>query len=202
MNLDDEPLDYEFSLTPNRQSGWEAYVTSFRGTARGWDDDEGEDRVVGRIRGQRIELTAARADGVDRAELLESISPEIADFADSMLDGDGHCPSCVPTKGLDSEPGLCDCLVYVESIEVEPDLRGHQVGTGLLRRCAEILEIGHCLIGLKAFPISNEVGSRRSTGEIERVKHFYERLGFSFGHGEFMVKNAALCKSAVRPEPD
>lgn len=202
MNLDDEPLDYEFSLTPNRLSGWEAYVTSFRGTARGWDDDSDEERVVGQIRGQRIELKSARVDGVDRAELLESISPEIADFAAGMLDRDGRCPVLLSTDGLESEAGLCDCLLYIESIEIEADLRGQRVGTGLLRRCAEVLEIYHCLIGLKAFPISNEIGSGRSVEEIERVKHFYERLGFLHGKGEFMVKNAATCKPAARPGGD
>jgi len=202
MQLEDDSLEYEFSLTPNRLSGWEAYVTSFRGSARGWDDELDQDREVGQIRGQRVELAAARTDGVDRAELLESISPEIADFAVAMLDREGRCPLLISTQGLESVAGQCDCLLYVESIEVEADLRGQQVGTGLLRRCAEVLEIYHCLIGLKAFPISNTIGSGRSEEEIVRVKHFYERLGFAHGGGEFMVKNAATCKSAVRPRSD
>ena len=202
MKLEDDALDYEFSLTPNRLSGREAYVTSFRGVARGWDDDSDEEREVGRIRGQRIELVMAKKDGVDRAELLESISPEVADFAVSMLDGDGYCPHVLSTVGLESEAGYCDCLVYIESIEIDADARGQQIGTGLLRRCAEVLEIYHCLIGLKAFPISNSPGQGRTEEEIARVKHFYERLGFAHGNNEFMVKNAATCKSALRPGPD
>ena len=198
----DEPLDYEFSLSPNRLSGAESYVTTFRGTARGWDDDLGDERQAGSIRGQRIDLAAARHDGVDRVELLESISPEIADFATKMLDGDGHCPLGMQLDGMDTVAGLCDCLVYIESIEVEQELRGQHVGTELIRRCAELLDIHRCLIGLKAFPISNEPGSGRSDAEIERVKHFYERLGFAHGVGEFMVKNAALCKSTAKPPMD
>jgi len=198
----DDPLEYEFSLSPNRLSGADSYVTSFKGSARGWDDEAGEERQAGSIRGQRIDLAAARGDGIDRVELLESISPEIADFAAQMLDGDGHCPAGIPLEGLSTQGGLCDCLVYIESIEVEQELRGQQVGTELIRRCAELLDIHRCLIGLKAFPISNQPGVGRSDAEIQRVKHFYERLGFAHGAGEFMVKNAALCKSTARPPQD
>ena len=202
MSHIDEPLDYQFSLSPNRLSGAESYVTSFTGVARGWDDDAGDERPVGSIRGQRIDLAAAREDGIDRVALLESISPEIADFAAQMLDGDGHCPAGIQLHGMATEGGWCDCLVYIEAIEVEQELRGQHVGTGLLRRCAELLDIHRCLLGLKAFPISNAPGSGRSNAEIQRVKHFYERLGFSRGAGEFMVKNAALCKSTARPPQD
>jgi len=202
MSSIDEPLEYEFSLSPNRLSGAESYVTAFKGAARGWDDELGDERTVGSIRGQRIDLAAARKDGLDRVELLESISPEIADFAAQVLSGDGHCPVGMRLEGMDTERGLCDCLVYIESIEVEQELRGQHVGTELIRRCAELLDIHRCLIGLKAFPISNEIGSGRSDAEIQRVKHFYERLGFAHVAGEFMVKNAALCKSTVRPPAD
>lgn len=194
-----EPLEYEFSLSPNRLSGAERYVTAFKGTARGWDDEAGEERQAGSIRGQRIDLATARADGVERGELLESISPEIADFAAQMLDGDGHCPAGIQLEGMSVEGGLCDCLVYIESIAVQQELRGQHIGTELIRRCAEVLDIHRCLIGLKAFPISNQPGTGRSDAEIRRVKHFYERLGFSHGAGEFMVKNAAFCKSTAKP---
>lgn len=197
MTAIEEPLQYEFSLTPSQLSGWQDYVIIFRGIARVWDNNLDEERDVGIIQGQKINLAAARFDGVDRAALLESITPEILEFSNAVLDKDGRCPSQLPVRSRDSS-GRCPCLVYIEAIEVEADLRGNDIGTGLLERFAEVAEIDNCLIGLKAFPLSREYGSDRRPEDIERVKHFYERLGFVRGPQEYMLKDASQCKSAIK----
>lgn len=193
----EEPLQYEFSLTPNQQSGWGDYVTSFKGRARGWDEDLDDERQVGVILGQKINLAAAHFDGVDRAALLESITPDILDFSRAVLDRDGRCPAQLPVRSADKS-GRCPCLVYIEVIEVEPDFRGNEIGTGLLQHFADVAEIDNCLIGLKAYPLSKDYGSERRPEDIERVRHFYERLGFARGPSDYMLKDASQCKSAIK----
>jgi len=197
MTTIDEPLQCEFSLTPNQLSGWENYVISFKGIARGWDDDLGDDVKAGLIQGQRIDLAAAHYDQIDRAVLLESISPEIADFTKTVHDLDGRCPSQLPVKSRGKD-GRCPCLIYIEAIEVEQELRGQDIGTGLLRRFSEVVEVDNCLIGLKAFPLSRNYGEDRSKEAIERIKHFYERLGYVRGPQEYMLKDASQCKPAIK----
>ena len=195
--MQDLELEYEFSLRPDERTGFGSYVTRFHGRALLWDDEAADDREVGHIKGQRVDLAAARYDRADIPDLLDSISPELSEFAGAVLAGDGHCPTAL--KVVSHGPGgECDCLVYIAAIEVEPDLRGQHIGTGLLRRFAEVVEIDHCLIGLKAFPPLDDPAARRTPAQIQQVKHFYERLGFVHGAGEFMIKDAAQCDPAKK----
>ena len=87
----------------------------------------------------------------------------------------------------------CDCLIYVEEIIVDHGHRGEHIGTYLLQRMSELIDMENGLVALKAYPISGElesIGTPRTEEEIARVKHFYERLGFTHSIEDFMLKDA------------
>ncbi len=90
--MEDRPDDNEFvfTLKPDPDPEIGQYVIAFEGPATAWDDDIGDDRPVGHIRGHRIDLVSALHDGLGQDALLESLTPEIADVAQAVL-SDGHC---------------------------------------------------------------------------------------------------------------
>ena len=90
----------------------------------------------------------------------------------------------------------CDCLVYVEEIIVHPEHRGEHIGTYLLQRMSESIDMENGLVALKAYPISGALeftDTPKTEEEIAQVKHFYERLGFTHSLDDFMVKDARHC---------
>ena len=204
MNKLTESLEYEFSLAPSQDPAFAHYLSTFSGRALAWDDARGEDRVVAEIHGYKLDLAAARFDHVPLEELLDSVSSDLSDFKDVVVGADGHCPPLSDSyalAGCDS----CDCIVYLDKLLVDPGFRGQHIGTQLMARFSEVVHIDHCLLGLKAYPLAEDgTPLRRTPSAIERVKHFYERLGFQRARGEFMVKDASLCAPARkrhRPRP-
>ena len=187
-----ESLEFEWVLRPDSNPVIEHYVLHFRGEARTWDDDVGEEVLVGRIAGHRVDLALARHDGVSLDELLDSVSHAIAEFKNTAF-ADNNC--YVPlTRAKSSDPQQhCECLVYIDEVVVEPSHRGKGVGSELFRRMSESIDLEFCVIGLKAFPISKEPGAPRSEEEIERVKQFYVRLGFHPVGQDYMIKDASQC---------
>jgi len=188
-----DDIEFEFRLKPADDEQLGRYILAFEGEASIWDDGAARERVVGNISGHRVDLVSAIHDGMTQTEILECLTPEIADFAQAVLP-DSRCmlpPSADDT--LDQEP--CDCLVYIARLWVEPDQRAQGVGSALLRRLGATIDIEHCLIALKAYPIREDPTGRASEDEIARVKHFYERIGFETASGQFMVKDARRCEA-------
>jgi GNAT superfamily N-acetyltransferase len=195
MPTEDLPDDIEFAFTlkPDSDPAIGQYVIAFEGHATAWDDGLGDDRPVGNIRGHRIDLVSALLDGLGQAELLESLTPEIADFALAVL-SEGRCLlPAAELSGLAAEE--CDCIVYIAELWVEPDFRGAGIGTTLLRRLGATIDLAHCLIALKALPLREDHAQVSTDAEVARVKRFYTRNGFTHAQGEYMVKDARLCEA-------
>ena len=83
--------------------------------------------------------------------------------------------------------------MYIDEFIVEPSHRRQGVGTHLFPRTSESIDLEYCVIGLKAFPISQQPGAPRSAQEIDRVKQFYGRLGFHPVGQAFMITDASQC---------
>ena len=107
-------IEFAFTLKPDPDPEMGQYVLAFEGHATAWDDAVGDDRPVGHIRGHRIDLVSALHDGLRQDALLESLTPEIADFAQAVL-SDGRCllPAAA-LSGLAAEE--CDCVAYIAEL--------------------------------------------------------------------------------------
>jgi len=189
-DLNQEQLEYEFSLKPNPDEVLGQYVLGFLGKAVYWDD-VGEEHTVGELRGHRIDLASAAHDGHDPALLFDSVVPEISDFAETVLNNS----ECILPESPDEsiERAECECLVFISELMVDETHRGHGVGSALLRRMGTMIDLTNCLIALKAFPLSDDYGKAAQPEEIARIKRFYERHNFIHAGGEFMIKDARLC---------
>jgi len=196
MELTDNPeLEFEFSLKPGEDAEFSHCLLHFVGKAIQWDDDTAEDIVVGTISGHRLDLAAARAMKVDFQHFLESVSQQLSDLGQRAFNGEGTC--MLKTNEIDGASAKeCDCLVYVEEVIVHPEHRGENIGTYLLQRMSESIDMENGLVALKAYPISGELepnATPRTEEEIAQVKHFYERLGFTHSIDDFMLKDARHC---------
>lgn len=192
-DLKDLEVEFEFTLKPDPDGSLGRYVLGFEGQARVWDDAVGEERRAGTIRGHRIDLVSAVHDGLGQQELLECLTPEIAEFAGVVL-GDGRC--LLPELEAESlAPEECDGLVYVAELWVEPPYRGRGLGGELLRRLGSTIDLERCLIALKALPLRDDHARASSPDEVARVKRFYQRHGFDHAGEEYMVKDARRCEA-------
>ncbi len=197
MHLPDfEDLDFEFFLKPSNTQEFSHYLLEFHGVASVWSNGDGETTEVGRIDGHRLDLAGAKAGGVAFRHFLNSVTREIAEFGQVMFGSDYCTLSAVGMEGLDETE--CDCLVYVDTIQVIPEFRGRHIGTFLLQRLSEVIDMENGLIALKAYPISDDTTQVNDATRIEQVKHFYERLGFRHVGHEYMIKDARTCVTARR----
>jgi GNAT superfamily N-acetyltransferase len=185
-------LEFEFSLRPGSDPELSPYVLEFTGKTMAWDDLAGIEKVVGEIRGYKFDLASAVVDGLNQADLLDSVCPEISDFSQTAF-GDAGCHYLQEMADGSHTRQSCSGLVYINEITVDPNYRGQRIGTALMSKIGQMVDVENCLIALKAFPLSEEYGRRVPDTEVERVKHFYERQGFSHIGGEYMVKEANLC---------
>lgn len=189
-------LEFEFSMRPDPDPELVQYLIKFTGKAIIWDEASGSDRVVAEIQGYRLDLAAAVVDGIDQSLLLDSVCPELSEFAQSTF-GNGSCFYMEKTADGQLKKQQCSGLVYINEISVDPAFRGQNIGTELMSKIGQMVDVKDSIIALKAFPLSDEHGRPTPDESIQRVKHFYERLGFSHMGGEFMVKPANDC-DAVR----
>ncbi|HID48670.1 MAG TPA: N-acetyltransferase [Chromatiales bacterium] len=189
-------LEFEFSLKPHDDPALSQYVLEFAGKASRWDDELAEDRIVGEIRGYRIDLSSAIFDKLNLHELLDSVSSELSDFAGTVMKDD----RCIlpETENHEYEEKECKCLVYIGQLIVDPEFRGLGIGSSLLRLMGGMIDVTDCLIALKAFPLSDELGKPAEPAYIAKVKQFYERNGFQHTEGEFMIKDARLCEAVKK----
>ena len=201
MELADNPeLEFEFSLKPDEDAEFSHCLLHFVGKAVQWNDDTADDIVVGTITGHRLDLATSRAMKIDFQHFLESVSSQLSDLGQQVFDGKGTC--MLEADEIDGTGSReCDCLVYVEEIIVHPERRGEHIGTYLLQRMSESIDMENGLVALKAYPISGDLESTdtpRTEEEIAQVKHFYERLGFTHSIDDFMVKDARQCVAQKR----
>ncbi len=193
MNEPGQDIEIEFSLRPDPDEQLGQYVLHFEGTARTWDEERAADLGVAQIRGQRMDLASAQQDQIDPELLFQSVSPEIADFAEKVL-ADRAC--LLPFSQIDDIERIeCACIVYIAELRVDPAHRGQGIGSGLLRRMGGIIDINDCLVALKAFPLAEELGRPAPPEDLARVEGFYTRHGFVHAGGHFMVKDARLCEA-------
>lgn len=190
-------LEFEFSLRPDSDPELAPYVVEFEGKTMAWDDREGSEKVVGEIRGYKLDLAAAMVDGVDQSLLLDSVCPEISDFSQTAF-GDTGCHYLQQMADGSHARHSCSGLVYINEITVDPDYRGQNIGTALMGKIGQMVDVENNLIALKAFPLSEEYGKRVPDEEVQRVKRFYERQGFTHIGGEFMVKQANQCDTVKK----
>ncbi len=183
-------LEYEFLIKPDINPELSHYVLEFSGRATCWDDEAGEDRDVAKMRGHRIDLALARHDGVDIDELFESLYPDILEFEATTF-RDSTCWLTEPDPS--GHPVECACLVYIDELVVAEDYRSNGIGTGMMKRMTEVIDLEDCLVGLKAFPISSEYGRKRSTEELQRLRAFYHQLGFVHAGKHFFEKDGNKC---------
>ena len=192
---DNPELEFEFSLKPDDDPEFSHCLLHFVGKATQWDDDAAEDIVVGTIIGHRLDLATSRVMKVDFQHFLDSVSSQLSDLGQRVFNGEGTCMlKAIEIDG--TKANECDCLVYVEEIIVHPEHRGERIGTYLLQRMSESIDMENGLVALKAYPISGELESTdspKTEEEIAQVKHFYERLGFTHSIDNFMVKDARHC---------
>jgi GNAT superfamily N-acetyltransferase len=194
MNFPLDELEFEFSLRPDSDPTLGLYVIDFRGKALIWDDNLGRERVVAEMRGHRLDLATASMDGLDQNLLLDSVCPEISELSETVFHDQG-CHYCHPGSDGQIRRQEYDGLVYINEITVDPELRGHNIGSMLMSRIGQMIDVENCIIGLKAMPIHDGFDEESSDDEIKRVKQFYERMGFIHAGGEFMIKEASHCET-------
>ena len=123
---------------------------------------------------------------------MDSISPGLSDFMAVVFPG-GECYLSDGDKNTVCPKKKCSGLIYIDEIQVAPEYCSRGIGTELLRRMSEMIDHKACMIGLKAFPLSENYGENRDPEDIRRVKQFYERLDFIHASDDYLVKDASYC---------
>lgn len=200
MIANSDDAEFEFSLKPSNDPEFSHCLLRFYGKATCWNDDTAEDTTVGQISGFRLDLAAARAAQIKFQYFLDSVSAEISDLGHQVFhDND----TCVLKKSIKDgiEKAECDCIIYIDTLLVDPDYRGKGIGKTMLRRLSETIDMENGLIALKAYPIPDDpdaisdINRSFTQEEVEKVKRFYGHLGFQKTSGEFMIKDARTCLS-------
>ena len=183
-------LEFEFVIKPYATAELSDYVLEFTGKAMLWDDELGEDVKVASMRGHRIDLAAAQNDGGDIQQIFESLYPDIIEFERTIF-SDDSCWLGEPNQY--GELIECRCLVYIDELVVDSKHRSQGIGSGMMKRMSQMIDLEDCLVGLKAFPLSDDYGRKRSIEEIERLRKFYHKLGFVHAGKHFFEKDGNQC---------
>ena len=183
-------LEFEFSMKPSELEEFSHILVDFKGQALLWDDHE-EDKVVAVIKGHRLDLTSARRGYSDMQELFDSISQEIADLGEHIVTNNDCFVECCSKDENEETP--CGSLVYIDEILVEKDYRNNRIGTEMLKRMSEVLDLNKTLVALKAYPIMDDEEEKRSPELVKQLKGFYTKLGFRYSGEHYMVKDARDC---------
>jgi len=178
-SIDFAELEYEFSLKPYQDDELGKRIITFNGFIEAWDDQQAIEKRIGDINGYRIDFREIQNNEPGPVEILEQISPEIADFSEFFL----------AAWGVNNKP--CAGVIYVNEINISPDYRSLGLGSNLLNRIPQMMDVQDCLITLKAFPITYDYGKVSNPEAVRRVKKFYEKLGFEHVGGEYMALNTS-----------
>jgi ribosomal protein S18 acetylase RimI-like enzyme len=183
-------LEFEFSIRPSDIEEFSSILLEFEGHATAWDDDD-EEIAVARIKGQRIDIALARQTSDDLQELFDSISPEISDLGAHIITDNTCFVECCSKDEPETTP--CSSLVYIEELWVDPAYRNRSIGTEMLRRMSQVMDLNNALVALKAFPIIDDEKEERTPELKKQLKHFYSKLGFRHSGEHYMVKDARDC---------
>ena len=186
-----QELEFEFSIKPSDIEKFSHILLDFEGQAILWDDDEDEEIVVARLKGHRLDLASGRKLFGELQELFDSISPEISDLGQHIITNN----NCYIESFSKDEPETTPCasLVYIDELVVEPKYRNRSIGTEMLKRMSEVVDLNKTLVALKAYPIVNEESEERTPELKKQLKHFYSKLGFRHSGEHYMVKDARDC---------
>lgn len=183
-------LEFKFSINPSDMEEFSDLLLEFIGQAVIWDDDA-EEKVVATIRGQRLDISRARQSFDDLQELFDSISPEISDLGSHIISNNNCFIESFSKDEQEKTP--CGSLVYISELMVEPEYRNHHIGTEMLKRMSQIIDMNKSLVALKAVPIIDDKIEERSPELKQQLKHFYTKLGFRHSGEDYMVKDARDC---------
>lgn len=183
-------LEFEFSLKPSDSKEFSNLLVDFKGQATTWDDDA-EEKVVARLKGHRLDLAIARKAFGDIQELFDSISPEISDLGTHIISHNNCFVECCSKDEAEKTP--CGSLVYIDELVVDQDFRNRSIGTEMLKRMSQIVDMNKTLVALKAYPIIDGDTEQRTSALKKQLKHFYSKLGFYHSGEHYMVKDARDC---------
>lgn len=184
-------LEFEFSLKPSSLDALSNLLIEFEGQALTWDDELADDQVIAHLKGHRIDLASARSAFADIQQLFDCISPEISELGSHIIRDNNCFVECCSSDEDEKTP--CGSLVYIDELVVERDFRNRQIGTEMLKRMSQVMDMHRSLVALKAMPIIDEPGEQRTPELKQQLKHFYHKLGFRHSGEHFMVKDARDC---------
>ncbi len=182
-------LEFEFYLKPSEIEAFSELLVDFNARAITWNDDA-EEKVVARLKGHRLDLSIARKVYDNIQDLFDSISPEVSDLGHHILDGNDCYIECCSQE---EEKTPCGSLVYIDELVVDKEYRNKSVGTEMLKRMSQIVDMNKTLVALKAFPILDDKIEKRTPQLKQQLKHFYRKLGFRHSGEHYMVKDARDC---------
>ncbi len=183
-------LEFEFSLKPSDTEEFSELLVDFKGQAVIWDDDA-EEKVIAQLKGHRLDLAIARRNYDDIQELFDSISPEISDLGSHIVSNNNCFVECCSKQQDEKTP--CESLVYIDELVVEKEFRNRKIGTEMLKRMSQIVDMNKTLVALKAYPIIDKETEERTPELKKQLKHFYSKLGFHHSGEHYMVKDARDC---------
>jgi len=187
-NLSD--VEFEFSVKPSDIEGLSDILLEFQGQAKIIDDD-GEETAIASLSGHRLDIARARQSFDDMQTLFDSISPEISDLGSHIISDNNCYIECCSKDEPEQTP--CGSLVYIDELIVEPEYRNHKIGTEMMKRMSQIIDLNGALVALKAYPIVDDGFSERSPELKKQLKHFYNKMGFRHSGEHYMVKDARDC---------
>jgi GNAT superfamily N-acetyltransferase len=183
-------LEFEFSLKPSDIEEFSEVLVDFQGKAIAWDENA-EEKVVARLKGHRVDIAIARKIYENIQELFDSISPEVSDLGAHILNGNNCYVECCSRDEEEKTP--CGSLVYIDELVVDQKFRNRSIGTEMLKRMSQIVDMNKTLVALKAYPIIDKETEHRTPELKKQLKHFYSKLGFRHSGEHYMVKDARDC---------
>jgi len=183
-------LEFEFSLKPSDIEEFSHLLVDFDGQAVAWNDDADE-KIIARLKGHRLDLSSARKRYKNIQDLFDSISPEISDLGAHIVTNNNCFVECCSSEEEEKTP--CGSLVYIDELVVDPKFRNQHIGTEMLKRMSELVDMNKTLVALKALPILDEDDGKRTPELKKQLKHFYSKLGFRHSGEHYMVKDARDC---------
>jgi GNAT superfamily N-acetyltransferase len=183
-------LEFEFSLKLSDIESLSHLVLEFHGQALYWDENADE-KVISVLKGHRIDLTLAREQYDNIQDLFDTISPEISDLGQHIVNNNDCYVECFSRDEKEETP--CGGLVYIDELVVAQGFRSRGLGTEMLKRMSEVVDLNKTLVALKAVPIIDEAVEKRTPELKKRLKNFYCKLGFRHSGEHYMVKDARDC---------
>lgn len=184
-------LEFEFSLKPSDMEEFSHLLLEFKGQAIIWDEDAAEEKVVASIKGYRVDISIARKSFDNLQDLFDSISPEISDLGTHILSKNNCFLESFSKDETDETP--CGGLVYISELMVEPEYRNHSIGTEMMKRMSQVVDMNNTLVALKAVPIVDKENKERTPELKKQLKNFYTKLGFRHSGEHYMIKDARDC---------